>query len=100
MQQLSLEQLEVESYAVQPSEQELTNLKGGTGKVCTEVGKWVVKNGTWVFDKGVEIYKHLTKEPVEDDARGFSGTTYYGVDSVKTDSVSYYGIDSVRVGPK
>ena len=30
MQQLSLEQLEVESYAVQPSEMELTDLKGGT----------------------------------------------------------------------
>ena len=29
MQQLSLEQLEVESYAIQPSEQELTDLKGG-----------------------------------------------------------------------
>ena len=42
MQQLSLEQLEVESYAVQPSEMELTDLKGGSTPACYAAGAAIV----------------------------------------------------------
>ena len=89
MQQLSLEQLEVESYATQPGEQELTDLKGGTGAVC----RWVGKNATWIYDK-VEGYLSSN----DSSGSGNSGTTYYGIDSVRVDSTSYYGIDSVKFG--
>ena len=74
MQQLSLEQLEVESYAVQPSEQELTDLKGGT---------W----GTWGYRAvtvGIALYTAMSRD---------------NSSTPETVNVEAYNADSTSVSP-
>ncbi len=89
MQQLSLEQLEVESYTVQPSEQELTDLKGGTGWKCLFVGQaidWIERQ----FEGGDDKSEGTTVKAygITVDSLNHNGTTVYDVylDSL---SISY-----------
>lgn len=62
MRKLSLEDLEVESFAVQPSESELASVKGGSGWACAAraLGGLIMTSST-VVDL-VSLYNWLTDD--------------------------------------
>jgi hypothetical protein len=69
MEKLTLDQLEVENFAMQVSQEELSNLKGGSTATCISVAKTVIR--LW--------------------------NTFFGESSVKPSSSSYLQTDSTTV---
>lgn len=99
---LSLDELEVESYALQVSESELSEVKGGTTWVCVDFG---VAAASLILS-GYAVYKEwrnsntASSAPTSSDSLTPGSTPsmiFYGVDSVKYQGITYYGIDSVYV---
>lgn len=103
MKKLSLDDLRVESYASQVSENELAEIKGGTAWLCFDAAIAVVTVGLAIYDS----FKNGTGSSggTHTDSSG-GGTYYYGVkaDSIKVTrpdgyEQTVYGaeIDSLRV---
>jgi len=99
---LSLDDLKVDSYAIQVSESELAEVKGGTAWLC--------------FDAGVALatlliagYNAFKSDPAKasggasgGSSSGGNTTWVYGADSVKVTNpngttTTYYGIDSLNI---
>ena len=93
---LSLDELKVDSYAVQASETELAEVKGGTGTICVDIGIALAS----VVVAGYSAWKSNGSAPEHMQSAGPSGggpTIVYGVDSAKVNGQWYYGIDSLVV---
>ena len=103
---LSLDELKVDSYAVQVSESELAEVKGGTGWACVDLGIALVNkviaayaaynsgsgggNNATNPNSGGNTNNATTPPPASGGAR----QTLYGIDSMNNRMM--YGIDSIR----
>lgn len=103
MKKLSLDQLEVENFASQPSDEELSNVKGGTSYPCaydiamlaaTAYGAY--KSGSDdTTDNSTTVNDYSTTTNNNYNFGDERNTTFYGIDSVGADG-TMYGVDSVK----
>jgi hypothetical protein len=102
---LSLDELKVDSYAVQVSESELAEVKGGTGWVCVDLGIAVVNTiiaGYAAYNSGsggtttngTNTTSGGSGCGGSSSASGGAKQTLYGIDSMNNQMM--YGIDSLR----
>lgn len=101
MKKLSLDQLEVENFASQLSEEELSNVKGGTSYPCAYDAAMLAAAAYGAYkagsndttDNGTTVNDYSTTNNYNfGDERN---TTFYGIDSVGADG-TMYGVDSVK----
>ena len=88
MKKLSLDQLEVENFASQPSEEELANVKGGTTPACAvaAVAAAAIYAGTEVY----KAYKEANYVPPTKIERSWKEYDAVKGDTVNVDSTYYF----------
>ena len=98
---LSLDELKVDSYAVQVSESELADVKGGSAWLCVDLG--IALAGLVIAGYSAYTSGSGASGGSYSGGSGSSGgtTTYiYGADSVRVTTpngttTTYYGVDSL-----
>ena len=83
---LSLDELKVDSYAIQASETELAEVKGGTTITC-----FIAAAAAWTAVV-TYLYPNTGVGGLSGGSSSGGGTTFYGIeaDSVNIDGVIYY----------